>query len=497
MIPRIKRMIKTVKNKKRKGGRNYTLISNSHSNSQTKRNVVINHIQPNIKSETYKHYARKKNEVNGKIVLINTKNITTVEPYFDKISSITDAQKQQLLSLLCTKFKIKTLVELQNEIQNNIIGDSLPLQYPCASITKWIECTKPCNKKKLIEFVKNELESTAYIIYTISKSLLIANKLQNSPPPISFIWDESKLTGEWKNDRYLITLKINNEYITSTPRLIMGFGPSAAGKTYWAQTLINLFSMVPNFPKLFLSIDGGLYRETSMVYQMIIRTVKKTCITGFNDLVSPKAENGIFNANIVKNNIHEYLTISKLRISLYVPETLGACGWKVATRLGFTKECIKTYQKYIDLTGDTKWIGTFIWQHRLNSDCTFEDAFKCKGCEESGTSREKNEGKKYSSMAYNHSISKGNKHIMKAPGGCFKIHNTGGRKFNDIFNKTTIEDVTPSSNELSKILSAPANIKKYNYVYHKINETVNRTNNTNASNNSDKIPINLEEIPNN
>lgn len=481
MIPRIK----TVKNKKRKGGRNYTLINNS----QTKRNVVINRIK-SIESGTYKHYARKKNEVNGKIVVINTKNITTIEPYFDKISLITDIQKQQLLSLLCKKFNVSSLVELQHEIQNSIIGNSLPLQYPCASTNHWIECKGQCNKKKLIKFVKNELESTAYMIYTISKSLLIANKSQNSTP-ISFTWNDG-LTGEWKNDQHLITLTINKEYITSTPRLIMGFGPSAAGKTYWAQTLINLFSTTPNFPKLFLSIDGGLYRETSIVYQMIIHTVKKTCITGFEDLVSSKAENGIFNANIVKNNIYDYLTKSKLRISLYVPETLGKCGWKGATKFGFTEKCKTDYQKYINLTGDKKWIGTFIWQHKLSSDCDFKDAFKCKGCIESGTSREKNEGKKYSSMAYNHSIYKGQKHIIDAPGGSFKIHNTGGKKFNNEYNKTTIEDVTPSSNELSRILSTQENITKYNYVYFKINASVNGINNNTNVNAS----IKLEEIYN-
>lgn len=316
------------------------------------------------------------------------------------------------------------------------------------------------------------------MIYTISKSLLIANKSQNSPP-ILFIWNK-ELTGEWKNDQSLITLKINDYYLAPKLRLIMGFGPSAANKTYWAQTLINLFSTTPNFPKLFLSIDGGLYRETSMVYQMIIRTVKKTCITGFEDLVSSKAENGIFNANIVKNNIFNYLNKYNLRISLYVPETLGKCGWTVATLAGATKKCNTEYQKYIELTNDRNWIGAFIWQHKSGSECSFEDAFKCKGCIESGTSREKNEGKKYSSMAYDHSIHKGIKHIMNAPGGCFKIHNTGGRKFNSLFNKTTIEDVTPSSNELSRILSTQENSTKYNYVYSKNNVAVNVINNTNV-----------------
>jgi hypothetical protein len=42
----------------------------------------------------------------------------------------------------------------------------------------------------------------------------------------------------------------------------MGIGPSASGKTYFAKTIITMLSNTDlYFPKSFLSIDGGIYRE--------------------------------------------------------------------------------------------------------------------------------------------------------------------------------------------------------------------------------------------
>jgi hypothetical protein len=70
------------------------------------------------------------------------------------------------------------------------------------------------------------------------------------------------------------------------------------------------------------------------------------------------------------------------------------------------------------------WIALFIYQHKTGSNCPYSIDYKCIGCTRSGQSRELEEGKQYSSGAYNHSIRK-IKHIFNTIGPIFVIHNTG------------------------------------------------------------------------
>mgnify|MGYP001616296616 CR=1 FL=1 len=47
----------------------------------------------------------------------------------------------------------------------------------------------------------------------------------------------------------------------------MGFGPSASGKSYWTKNIIKIFCKIyDNYPDTFISVDGGIYRETSKIY---------------------------------------------------------------------------------------------------------------------------------------------------------------------------------------------------------------------------------------
>jgi len=110
-------------------------------------------------------------------------------------------------------------------------------------------------------------------------------------------------------------------------------------------------------------------------------------------------------------------------INLYVPDTLSnisniSCtppavikGMVSPIVPDFPKKpffgCRKSYQKYINLTGDKKWTGLLIWQHLKNTECTYTQNLKCTGCEPSGLSREIEEGKKYSSQAYKTSLRSG------------------------------------------------------------------------------------------
>jgi len=403
----------------------------------------------------------------------NKKNIAVIEPY-TKDSYLTDDQKTQLEDSLLKHFGVENWSKLQTQVENAVESISPFINGTCKNKKnttkvlnkknmKWKKCSDTC-EKTIRSLIKKELSSTAYMIRTFSKSILTADG--NLSNPISFTLPSS-LTGVWADDSSKIDMKITNS--SDMNRLIMGFGPSAAGKTYWAKTIIKLFSSSDlYFPKTFISIDGGIARETSMIYQMVINAIKKTCIAGFDNLVLAGVQlfsSSLFKSGDVKNAMEKYLTAKlKGQCSLYVPDTLGNCFTKIASRCQAAN-----YQFYIDITGDSKWIGLLIWQHKTGAECNKEPNFKCKGCTESGQARQINEGKKYNSSAYGTSMRNGKTQMMKAPGGRFNIHNTGGavHEINGKkqFNTSIIEDFSDINNALSETLED--NQTNNNYMYMK------------------------------
>jgi Cdc6-like AAA superfamily ATPase len=414
---------------------------------------------------------------NGSHSYINTRTIVHVPSYFEG-TSLEDGQKDELQSLLLARMGLGGIEKVKAKVEEAILSVQ-KFTSPCNS-KDWKSCSSNC-RTILSKLIMTELTSTPYMIRALSASILWANSKKGGIPPVTFTWNRDGtnqstfLTGTWEDDKKKITMNFNNPNTSS--RLIMGFGPSASGKTYWAQTLINLFSKVPNFPQTFISIDGGIYRESSMIYQLIIDTLSRTCMAGFTNLVNAGIGESLFTSQIVKDAMMLFLKKSNT-ISLYVPETLGSCGWGKMV----TKNCRSIYEEYITLTGDTNWIGLLIWQHQTGADCTYEETRTCKGCKESGEEREMKEGKKYSSSAYTHSLYKSWKHMtgkrsvpftpptnvkelddkgMGAPGGQFMIHNTGGKITNGILNQSTILDYSEADNPLSAIL----NTKNKSYVY--------------------------------
>ncbi len=310
----------------------------------------------------------------------------------------------------------------------------------------WIKCENKCYKtlKKLIDI---ELKSTAYIIRALSNSVL---QPDNSKLKLEFVVElKEKLNGIWENDKKYINIKELEK--NKKARLIMGLGPSASGKTYWAKSIIKMLSR-NNFPNAFLSIDGGIYREQSVMYQIIIKSINSLCnkkILGFSNLFT--SIHGLFKTP--KNTIYKYLkeqSNKKIKISLYVPETMGKC---LVCRIS-SKQCIcgnDIVKKYNKIANDKNWIGLFIWQHKLGSRCPFDINFKCKGTTNSGKSRELTEGKRYSSKAYEISFHGGLTLMKSSPGGRIEIHNGGGLKIGDKFTKSIIKEYKiKSKNNLLK-----------------------------------------------
>lgn len=287
-----------------------------------------------------------------------------------------------------------------------------PVWQKCKNSEK-IKC-----KTILEDYITKEMNSTAYMLRCLQKSMIggKVNIVCN---------DLEKINGIWDHDKEYFT--ITNFTGQRTGKLIMGFGPSASGKTYWAKNIIKMMKQLdPNFPSEFICIDGGIYRKSSVIYQLIVHHVMEKHIGGLINLVSASGGSSLFSAGIIKKAISKFLAGLPQRSNLYVPETLGSC----RGGYNFSKgtRCSKSYDKYQLITKDRNWVGLCIWQHVEDTKCVFSPKYKCLGCKESGMARERREGKQYSSSNWEPSFYHGIKNAKKAS-KWFIIHNTGGRKY--------------------------------------------------------------------
>ena len=340
---------------------------------------------------------------------------------------------------------------------------------------EWIKCSDEC-VFKLQKLVKRERETTGFWLNLIKNSLFIYD--QSKPVNIQFylIDKNTPLTGLWEIDNVNIKFYINdynrtqyggilnfkrntNSKINSkidlnnnlNDKTVLGFGPSACGKTYSGKVLLEALSKLNNnFPNNFISIDGGIVRESSVVYQTILKCNKKYILKNMivrnvkeavkkktrflknykflpdfihNPLSKLSKRSGaVYDAEKVKGNLVEYLKTQRkqgVNFSVYVPETLTACLSK-----SIVKSCKNYYKKFIDLTHDKNWIGILIWQHKFRKNCMFKDKYKCNGCSESGMSREDNEGKLYSNSSWEKAYNHGLEEIENAGLG-ISFHNCG------------------------------------------------------------------------
>ena len=340
-------------------------------------------------------------------------------------------------------------VNIRNEIENNLPTANIQTPY---EPKKWVVCKATCYNIAS-NAINNEMSSTAYMLRVLSNSLISNNKADQK----LYISYENKdeigepgnlLTGTWKYDSKYFTITQIGKGSNKTSRLIMGFGPSASGKTYWARNIIKLLhDNIESFPSSFFTIDGGDYRSLSYIYQIIIESAKKNGLGGVENLVLAGASltsKNIFDSNIIKKQIIQYLSLSQkqnpnLFISLYVPETLGDCG------MMRPQSCNTKIKGYINLTNDNDWIALMIYQHKTSEECPYDLEYQCTGTTSSGKTRESVEGKKYSNSSFQHSMNQGIKEVANAPNLKFIIHNSGGKKYMNQFNKSIFMDMSNTS----------------------------------------------------
>lgn len=364
-----------------------------------------------------------------------------------------DNKENDITKSIINKLKIydKNILDLLTEI-NNFLNSKFKSNKCCDHVKNFT--WGPCDDcKKLTKYGDLEIASTSYILRCLRDSI-ISNNTQNNNYIIRFSVSVSKeLTGKWENDKNLLFLTgygvgeeklfnkensiIQTETKNTKGNLIMGLGPSSAGKTYSAKKIIEII----NVAKAFISIDGGSYRESSLVYTYIKDQARERCV-GITNLFEK-----IFKVSEIKKSITNFLAKqNNIQLNLYVPETLVADNVKAM-------EKINTYSNIVK---DENWTCILIWQHKYSTDCNITNTikhfilnetpqeikddleniiscynFQCKGCSESGAEREVKEGKKYNKKSWSYSMTLG-KYILhnslhRNTGRNFSIHNTGGK----------------------------------------------------------------------
>ena len=346
----------------------------------------------------------------------------------------------------------------------------------------WKDCTSNNCFTKLREQIVIETGSILYILKCFYKSI-IPNPDNNIKILISFLKEKNNFVvlkiGTNEDD----LKKTNNSTKSEKGKLILGLGPSASGKTFWAEKIIEM----TGDKKPYISIDGGIYREECCSYQFIVNTCIAHGFSGLNNLVETLSDKLRIAKKNITSTMHgkfkEIMTHSSKTkkeilnvlnssvkyskdysfMNIYLPETLGDCLLKKS----LTKKsgCYSSkIEPYVKLTKDTNFTTLLIYQCKFGYDCIYMPTHKCKGCAPSGMARQDKEGKKYSSGAWLASMKYGLQLLRLQKGGeKFIIHNSGGEKYNGKITKSTIIKVSNDNSNLYKELNGEDKKKKYNY----------------------------------
>jgi hypothetical protein len=273
---------------------------------------------------------------------------------------------------------------------------------------EWMKCDKKkhCDSAALHYLWRIERESTIYMLRILNMGYI--SKDDTRPLMIEEIIPKNDLKGIWEEDKSHFTLKLATTGGERT--FVLASGPTGAGKTFMGKQICEKLGL----PSM-ISIDGGIYRDCSMVYQIIKHVLHEKGWAGMRNLVFTttlekihsvprllriswtKFFEGIFDTEKVKNLVYQYLVYqreeSKINFPIYVPDTLS-----------FTPS-MNDYKDFLALTGYNRSglsnegmniINAMIYQHWEGGEkCPLLSVNKCVGCLASGRAREIREGKKY------------------------------------------------------------------------------------------------------
>jgi hypothetical protein len=287
------------------------------------------------------------------------------------------------------------------------------------NFVEWMKCDKKkhCDSAALHYLWRIERESTIYMLRILNMGYISKD---DTRPLIINIYlghgdlnvKDATLTGIWSEDYHNVKVELASKGDKNT--FVLASGPTGAGKTFMGKKICEKLDL----PSM-ISIDGGIYRDCSIVYQIIKHVLHEKGWAGMRNLVFTstlekihsvprllriswtKFFEGIFDTEKVKNLVYQYLVFqrkiqrrkeSKINFPIYVPDTLS-----------FTPS-MNDYKDFLALTGyqgekteQINIINAMIYQHWEGGEkCPLlNPQNKCEGCLASGRKREIREGKKY------------------------------------------------------------------------------------------------------
>jgi hypothetical protein len=300
------------------------------------------------------------------------------------------------------------------EINTRIVNLQQQTQQQSCSILNqrdWSQCIGICNTV-LQQHITEELNSTAYKLRVLSHSF------SNLKQKIQFkLQDTVSTLDNLTLDNFQMVLTSN----TSTPpsptspktrrvlptppqsptekKIIIGFGPNGTNKKSIVKELLQLLGISDVF-----MIDESIFRNKSICFKIIIFLIIKNNLAGIVNLKD------IFNISTVKQELLRYLGN---RYNIYISESLETCE---------NMSCDDMIQQYT--TGFKKIIGLYLWQHKTQEECEYQDKLKCKGTYRSGKEIEIQNGEEFDNSNYDLSEQYGLELLSNATIG-LKIHVSG------------------------------------------------------------------------
>ena len=309
--------------------------------------------------------------------------------------------------------------DIYDMVWNAIPSNPNPITNEENNFVEWMKCDKKkhCDSAALHYLWRIERESTIYMLRILNMGYI--SKKDDTSRPLIINFDLSHgsltststvrnatLTGIWSEDYHNVKLALATTEGAIT--FVLASGPTGAGKTFMGEKICEKLDLPP-----MISIDGGIYRDCSIVYQIIKHVLKMKGWAGMRNLVFTttlekihsvprllriswtKFFEGIFDTEKVKNLVSQYLhnqkRLYRINFPIYVPDTLS-----------FTPS-MNDYKDFLELTGYSgkntdrmNIVNAVIYQHWEGGEkCPLKPQNKCVGCLASGQEREIREGKKY------------------------------------------------------------------------------------------------------
>ena len=142
-------------------------------------------------------------------------------------------------------FKSEIIKELngENGAMKLYIEAIKPFKIPNKANDNWVYCNESksskCNKMLRIALTK-ELKSTAYMLRALQMMLLNIDDSNTGENKLyMFVSGKNvKLTGKWDHDKKFLNIDVKRSKLQNNTQknyLVMGYGPSASGKTFMAK----------------------------------------------------------------------------------------------------------------------------------------------------------------------------------------------------------------------------------------------------------------------